>query len=578
MSALAKRASYSRETLHTDRALNAPSPEDFLRRGYHSSVVVGNFVYIDSGEIRELPIIDGTPIGRVQNVTLSLDLRKSWTNHSVKFNSIDKNDAPNLNNQIIWPSTDNQTFFAFGGAQSYWENPIDIPDVSCWQFTANGEGGGSWSRFRPVDDSIFWGLVRPDSASGVTLDNTGFILGGHEDQKSSPETVLLGDNIRVPGIVSFNITTNRWANDTMPQYIENLNAPQVVASLTVFGADGLIVMAGFTSDRYDHLSYNNITIYDPSDKTWHSQIATGQVPNGRTGACTVSVKGDNNTVEIFLYGGQDIVGINGNISLTQYKENTALDEVYVLSLPAFAWFKADYPAQHPRILHSCHAVGNRQMISIGGHDPTDVYNNSVVADPFFQGLGIFDLTEMRWSDRYDADAEAYETPAVVKAWYAENGTYPTQWSTPDVQRLFEQTNSTQGGSTSPSSPSTSSSPPKGSISTNTGAIAGGVVGGILALCILASLILWWFRRRKRKSNTIDTTDVASEPHAYKSELPAKEEFEMQDEYRPYEMDGTHSKAEMAGAYSAAELYGTQPQAELGGQGQSRAERTEPGRM
>lgn len=253
--------------------------------------------------------------------------------------------------------------------------------------------------------------------------------------------------------------------------------------------------------------------------------------------------------------------------MTQYNENTALDEVYVLSLPAFAWFKADYPAQHPRILHTCHTVGNGQVLSVGGHDPTDVYNNSVTADPFMQGLGIFDLTKMRWSDRYDADAQLYQTPAVIKAWYAENGTSPIQWNNPDVQRLFQQANTTSGASTSTtpsqtSSASPSEKPPKIG---NIGAIAGGVVGGVIVITLL---LVWWLRRRRKRANRSGKSkDILPEQQAHESELSAKEKMqlhEMQDEFRPYEMDGSHSKAEMAGAYSAAELYGTQAHAELDG--------------
>lgn len=159
----------------------------------------------------------------------------------MKFIPTEKNSAPNLNNQILWPSTDNQTFFAFGGAQSYWDDPYNIPDTSCWQFTADGKGGGSWSRFRPVDDSVFWELVRPDG-TGATLDNTGFIFWGKESGKTSPQTMTLGNSIPVPGIVSFNITTNRWVNDTMPQYIQDERAP-MVASVPAFSTDGLIVMS-----------------------------------------------------------------------------------------------------------------------------------------------------------------------------------------------------------------------------------------------------------------------------------------------------------------------------------------------
>lgn len=57
------------------------------------------------------------------------------------------------------------------------------------------------------------------------------------------------------------------------------------------------------------------------------------------------------------------------------------------------------------------------MLSIGGLDAS-VKNADVMADPMAQGLEIFDLTEMAWSDRYDADAAPYKTPQVVKDWYS----------------------------------------------------------------------------------------------------------------------------------------------------------------
>ena len=59
------------------------------------------------------------------------------------------------------------------------------------------------------------------------------------------------------------------------------------------------------------------------------------------------------------------------------------------------------------------------MLSIGGLNPLDVNNeNSVFStDPIPQGLQIFDLTEMTWSSKYDANAAPYITPQVVKAWY-----------------------------------------------------------------------------------------------------------------------------------------------------------------
>ncbi|KAL8836073.1 MAG: hypothetical protein Q9176_006530 [Flavoplaca citrina] len=427
--------------------------------------------------------------------------------------------------------------------------------------------------FSPADDSIFHQLTRPDSASGAAVDNTGFILKGEANRRTSPETINYSGRDPIPGIVSFNITSNLWQNDTMPQDIENLSAPEgLLASVDAFGTDGLLVTTGLALNADNPPPFNNITIYDPSDRSWHAQTATGQIPAARSLACTVSVKGDNGTYEIFLYGGTGKIGFNGNISLTQYIDFTALDEVYVLSLPAFAWFKADYPAQHPRIRHTCHSFG-RQMLSIGGQDPTNEYNDTFTPDPFSQGLGIFDLTDLRWSERYNADAEPYETPAVVKAWYAANGPSTSTWDSPGVQRLFLGSSGAVGTASS----STSS---EESNSSRTGAIVGGVVGGIAALCLVAGLA-WWLRRRKRRTthghyknpSQEQTEHQVREDHLQSemSEMSAQAnpfEHEMSDDYRRNEMDGTHSTAEMAAVSSAAELNGGSPNAEMDASTQS----------
>ncbi|KAL8636037.1 MAG: hypothetical protein Q9226_009297 [Calogaya cf. arnoldii] len=209
---------------------------------------------------------------------------------------------------------------------------------------------------------------------------------------------------------------------------------------------------GLTSDRFHPPIFDNITIHDPIDKTWYAQTATGQIPTGRLEACSVGVKGDQGTYEVFLYGGHNILERNISVSLLdQFDQSDALDEVYVLSLPAFAWFKADYPARQSRTGHTCNLVGkgNRQMLSIGGKNPTDILVNATNTDPFLQGLGVFDLTAMRWSDRYNADAESYETPAVVKAWYAVNGRSTRNWDSPAVQRLFLQDTSGRGEADTP---------------------------------------------------------------------------------------------------------------------------------
>jgi len=119
----------------------------------------------------------------------------------------------------------------------------------------------------------------------------------------------------------------------------------------------------------------------------------------------------------FLYAGKLASLGAGNLTEQQVTDNTNLDEIWVLSLPAFVWFKADYAPRQTRWKHTCNVVGNRQMLSIGGIDPNDANHVSISKDPIAQGLQVFDLTNMRWTSGYDAGAAPYQSPKVVKDWY-----------------------------------------------------------------------------------------------------------------------------------------------------------------
>lgn len=55
------------------------------------------------------------------------------------------------------------------------------------------------------------------------------------------------------------------------------------------------------------------------------------------------------------------------------------------------------------------------MISIGGRDK-DVDWVQGKAD-FQDTVNILDLNTMGWKDEYDADADDYESPQVVRDWY-----------------------------------------------------------------------------------------------------------------------------------------------------------------
>ncbi|KAL8817872.1 MAG: hypothetical protein Q9223_003371 [Gallowayella weberi] len=117
------------------------------------------------------------------DATLSIDMGTTWQKDTITFKSISKNGATNLNVPVPWLSIDNQSLFSFGGGQSFFDEVINPPDIACWDlkdFTVDGKGLGTWDLFKPVGDSAFRGLTRPEGANGATVDNTGFIFGGHE--------------------------------------------------------------------------------------------------------------------------------------------------------------------------------------------------------------------------------------------------------------------------------------------------------------------------------------------------------------------------------------------------------------
>ena len=64
------------------------------------------------------------------------------------------------------------------------------------------------------------------------------------------------------------------------------------------------------------------------------------------------------------------------------------------------------------------------MIIIGGVDPTNdtIFSGSADSgtepmDPWPEGIGIFDMTALKFKDSYEAKAKQYETPDLIKRFY-----------------------------------------------------------------------------------------------------------------------------------------------------------------
>jgi hypothetical protein len=92
------------------------------------------------------------------------------------------------------------------------------------------------------------------------------------------------------------------------------------------------------------------------------------------------------------------------------------------------------------------------MIVVGGTNPQSNQPFNVWPN----GLGVFDMTSLQWTNAYDVDAKPYDQPDVVKQYYNQryslteihyallaadptfrtSGRYPATWDIPALGTIF----------------------------------------------------------------------------------------------------------------------------------------------
>lgn len=98
----------------------------------------------------------------------------------------------------------------------------------------------------------------------------------------------------------------------------------------------------------------------------------------------------------------------------------------MLSLPSFKWFASDVISLPRRTQQTCIVTKNRQMIMVGGLDPDqpsktyDPQNWDASVDPWTQGIGVFDMSSLKYKDRYHANTSSYVSPDVIQRYYYNN--------------------------------------------------------------------------------------------------------------------------------------------------------------
>ena len=357
------------------------------------------------------------------------------------------------------------------------------PGNTLWAFEADGQGAGAWSSHGTVPSS----LIRTSSALvAESNDGIGYAISGN------------GPGGAVQGMVQYNMGSQSWTNASTTAISTNGTAVDGQLIFTnVFGENGVLIALdgsdGTTGEVATLNDFSSIKIYDIKSGNWYDQATSGTPPEARITFCAVTAHTDS-SMEIFIHA-----GFSGFTTL-------AYDDVYVLSLPSFSWYKADYTPGVGRTLHTCNAH-NGNMIVIGGtsNDDSWVTGNDVTGtqsykDPWPWGLGVFDMSKMEWASEFNPNLGPYTTPNMVMAGIMANGSRPAKWSSSDLQQVFSHTTLSQSTSSSNSSSAAGGSTTStSSSSTLSAGVIAGIAIGAVAIILIVIGGLFWLRRSKRRS-------------------------------------------------------------------------------
>ena len=398
------------------------SRNSFVHLAFHSSTVAGNTLFIDGGEITLLG--GGERITTTQNKTLTIDLTKSWTTSEVEYGSLDKSPSvPVLNYGTLWTSPDHTSMLSFGGVRSSYPYSPRIGNIELWKYSATNGWSGLTSQ-SPASPSLT--NNRPAAAASTYGNGIGYMLGGIRGNDNAPWWPL-------PGMLTYDMTKNTWTNESTASIMPYSAIGGSLTFVPGFGAEGVLIAMGgeYTGAKpwmemaTNFVPFTNVSIWDIASKTWYWQNATANtnsadIPPPATMFCSAGVAGQNGTFEIFIYGGHSDTFVLSSKTPSDADRTAqhAFNAVYVLSLPGFVWTRVDTEIAVPRTGHTCNVIGNRQMLSIGGLNPVyKLQDAQDLPDNFTQGLGIFDMVDLKWTTSYNANASRYTSPGVIQKWY-----------------------------------------------------------------------------------------------------------------------------------------------------------------
>ncbi|TLS21126.1 uncharacterized protein PpBr36_10510 [Pyricularia pennisetigena] len=504
---------------------------DYTGRKHSSVAVVDEYLFVHGGEPQG---INDTSTFE----TTILHLKDSWPASSPTQAPINWQEANGTRTTVrrmlgyrvwgyrLWKVTGSNSLLSWGGfrTSSQTSGAFDAGATlnrNIWTLETAADGVAKWEQqVRPSGDQFTadkkagqwgpgWGYSVSCAGYGLYLGgltSAGSGLSGDDAGNSSPFRSDRDAGQFTPGLVTYDMASRVFKREDVPKsVVSGAMAGGQAVCVPHLGKKGLVVfMGGYSAPDFTELrslksgggstavSFDQLIFYDPVDRKWATQKATGDIPEARSSFCAVGVKGKGDSFEVFVSG--------GDLSPDQGKDTPT---IYMLSIPAMNWWRISQLGT-PVSGHACEVIGKRHMVQVGGSPPPR--RNGQTDTPAGSGVTLFDMTKLQSVSQFDPAAADYETPGLAQTWYADaNNLKGVEWTDAATEALLTGKSS---GTTPDGQGQTSSAP--SSSGPSAAVIAGAVVGAVVVVAVIALLIFCILRRRRQNRTERDALLTGNE--------------------------------------------------------------------